>query len=364
MTSPNKGPHMGFIRLALSDPEKRTLSQREIADRMREISIDNYPGVDSSSGPVAWSRASSRMATSRRSSSRCEATTSTELNDQSRPWPRSRAPCPAFATSTRRSTPTTGGAHRDRSRAGRPGRCSARTAAQTTLEATLGNINTPSVWIDPNNGQSYYVVTSYDADGHRTNALAQIPVRSATTESRARSARTARSRDRSVPSRSSATSSSARPTCSCRPKGATSGARRTSSRQKARDAIRAPQAREVQLRRPGRPDAHDVLRARRRARPGGHGRVHDHGAQFKSLRLPFVMLFTIPVSLVGIVGGADGRRAGLLHHRAHGRAHGRRHRGFERHPPRRSTQTDGSTTASTSRGNRRGGARRDSYRSR
>jgi multidrug efflux pump subunit AcrB len=39
---------------------------------------------------------------------------------------------------------------------------SARAAAQTTLEATLGNINQPSVWIDPSNGQTYYVVTQYD----------------------------------------------------------------------------------------------------------------------------------------------------------------------------------------------------------
>ncbi len=54
----------------------------------------------------------------------------------------------------------------------------ARDAAQTTLEATLGNINTPSVWIDPNNGQSYYVVTSYDrAAVPDINALAQLPVR-------------------------------------------------------------------------------------------------------------------------------------------------------------------------------------------
>jgi multidrug efflux pump subunit AcrB len=55
---------------------------------------------------------------------------------------------------------------------------SARNAAQTTLEATLGNINTPSVWIDGSNGQSYYVVTSYD--GHVVDgpdALARIPVR-------------------------------------------------------------------------------------------------------------------------------------------------------------------------------------------
>src|SRR5262249_50601549 len=55
---------------------------------------------------------------------------------------------------------------------------SARSAAQTTLEATLGNINTPSVWIDPNNGQSYYVVTYYDAAQVRDpEGLAQIPVR-------------------------------------------------------------------------------------------------------------------------------------------------------------------------------------------
>lgn len=53
-----------------------------------------------------------------------------------------------------------------------------RQAAQSTLEATLGNINTPSVWIDPSNGQSYYVVTYYDPQTVReTNALRQVPIR-------------------------------------------------------------------------------------------------------------------------------------------------------------------------------------------
>ncbi|HXW96318.1 MAG TPA: efflux RND transporter permease subunit, partial [Gemmatimonadales bacterium] len=46
MTSPNNGPHMGFIQLALVDPEKRKLSQREISDRMREILVKHYPGVE------------------------------------------------------------------------------------------------------------------------------------------------------------------------------------------------------------------------------------------------------------------------------------------------------------------------------
>ncbi|MFI5300942.1 MAG: efflux RND transporter permease subunit, partial [Polyangiales bacterium] len=49
---------------------------------------------------------------------------------------------------------------------------------QTTLEATRGNINTPSVWIDSANGQSYYVVTSYDGSAvGDANGLAQLPVR-------------------------------------------------------------------------------------------------------------------------------------------------------------------------------------------
>ncbi len=54
----------------------------------------------------------------------------------------------------------------------------ARQAAQATLDATLGNINAPSVWIDPNNGQAYYVVTYYDeTDVPDMNALGQLAVR-------------------------------------------------------------------------------------------------------------------------------------------------------------------------------------------
>ena len=52
-------------------------------------------------------------------------------------------------------------------------------AAETTLEATLGNINTPGVWIDANNGQSYYVVTFYDgrARSPTRSSSAALPVR-------------------------------------------------------------------------------------------------------------------------------------------------------------------------------------------
>ncbi len=54
----------------------------------------------------------------------------------------------------------------------------ARGAAQATLDATLGNINTPSVWVDSSNGQSYYVVTYYDPKYVTdVNALGRVPVR-------------------------------------------------------------------------------------------------------------------------------------------------------------------------------------------
>src|SRR6185437_15338296 len=46
MNSPNWGPHMGFIRLALTYPEKRGLSQDEIAVRIRHILDEKYPGVE------------------------------------------------------------------------------------------------------------------------------------------------------------------------------------------------------------------------------------------------------------------------------------------------------------------------------
>ncbi len=54
------------------------------------------------------------------------------------------------------------GARRRRPRALGARRHLATDAAQTTLEATTGNINTPGVWVDAANGRAYYVVTFYD----------------------------------------------------------------------------------------------------------------------------------------------------------------------------------------------------------
>ncbi len=65
----------------------------------------------------------------------------------------------------------------DREKAGLVG-VTLKSAAEATLEATLGNINTPGVWIDANNGQSYYVVTFFEGSKVAdTQQLSSLPVR-------------------------------------------------------------------------------------------------------------------------------------------------------------------------------------------
>jgi multidrug efflux pump subunit AcrB len=179
MTSPNWGPHMGFIRLALVDPEHRKLSQRELSDRARAILNKHYPGVDFLQWPgglvasVFSNGYFAPMAVEVRGENLFElderakvvaevARTVPGVRDV---WVTGQMTYPELHVDT------------DREKAGLVG-VSLRDAAQTTLDSVLGNINTPSVWIDGNNGQSYYVVTYYD--GNRvvdTNALAQVPVR-------------------------------------------------------------------------------------------------------------------------------------------------------------------------------------------
>ncbi len=178
MTSPNWGPHMGFIRLALSDPEDRVHTQRQIADEMRKILKRHYPGVEFLELPgglvtsvfnngynapvVVEVRGESLEELDARSKAVAEvARTVPGVRDV---WPSLEMNYPEIHIDT------------DRTKSGLVG-VTTRDAAQTTLEATLGNINTPSVWLDPNNGQSYYVVTDYDgAKVNDINALAQLPV--------------------------------------------------------------------------------------------------------------------------------------------------------------------------------------------
>ncbi len=302
MTSPNWGPNMGFIRLALTDPEDRSLSQRAIADQVRAILTKDYPGVEFlqwpgglvasvfSNGYIAPLAVEVRGENLEELAARARAVaevarTVPGIRDV---WPTLQLDYPEIRVAT------------DREEAGRVG-ISARSAAQATLEATLGNINTPSVWVDNGNGQSYYVVTSYD--GKTTGdpaALGRIPVR--------------------VDDRGAAV---------------TLGAYSTIQRSAGPIGIERnhlARAAHVLMQTEGRDlgSTAGELERRLAADPRTAGTVVDFvgqvelmrdtfsglglgiglaimvvfmimAAQFKSLRLPLIMLFTIPCTLVGIV---------------------------------------------------------------
>jgi len=302
MNSPNSGPHMGFIRVALASPEIRKASQREIADKMREILNRHYPGVEFlqwpgglvasvfSNGylaPLVVEISGDNLQTLEEQSKAVAAVAATVPGIRDL-YPSLQVNYPEIRVET------------DRTKAGMV-HVSSRAAAQSTLEATLGNINTPSVWIDANNGQSYYVVTYLD--GRVVNdpdALASIPVRIGDTGN-----------------------------------AVTLGAYSNIRRALGPIAIERNRLQRVahvlmQTERRDIGSAAHELEQKLASDPRTHGldirfvgqvelmRTTFSGlglalglaimvvfmimaSQFKSLRLPFVMLFTIPVSLLGIV---------------------------------------------------------------
>jgi len=302
MNSPNAGPHMGFIRVALAEPGSRTASQRDIADTMRAILNRKFPGVEFLQWPgglvasvfsngylaplvVEISGDNLQVLEDQSKAVAAVAATVPGIRDL---YPSLQVNYPELRVET------------DRAKAGMV-RVSSRAAAQSTLEATLGNINTPSVWIDGSNGQSYYVVTYLD--GRVVNdpdALASIPVRIGESGS-----------------------------------AVTLGAYATIRRSLGPIAIERNHLQRVahvlmQTERRDIGSAASELERRLAADPRTRGldirfvgqvelmRTTFSGlgvalglaimvvfmimaSQFKSLRLPFVMLFTIPVSLLGIV---------------------------------------------------------------
>ncbi|GAC1355531.1 MAG: efflux RND transporter permease subunit [Polyangiales bacterium] len=304
MNSPNAGPHMGFLRIALTDAEKRTLSQREIADKMRALLRREYPGVEYLQWPgglVASVFSNGYLAPlvvevegdsldELDERLRAVATVAATVGGVRDLYPSIQTDYPELRVET------------DRQLAGQVA-VSLRTAAQTTLEATLGNINTPSVWIDSTNGQSYYVVTSYDAKGVvDASGLAQLPVRTAddggggavTLGTYGKIRRSVgpimieRSQLRRVAHLMMQT------------EGRDIG---SAAEELERKLAADPRTRNIKVKFVGQVDL-------MRTTFSGLGVAIGlaimvvfmiMASQFKSLRLPFVMLFTIPVSLVGIV---------------------------------------------------------------
>ncbi len=179
MNSPNWGPHMGFIRLGLTDPEERTSSQHEISDQARKILARDYPGVDFLQWPgglvasVFSNGYSAPLAVEVRADSLEELQAETRaVAEVARTVGGVRDVWQTFASDYPEVHVDT-----DREEAGTVG-VSARMAAQATLDATVGNINIPAVWVDGGNGEAYYLVTQYDDKRiDDTAALRTIPLR-------------------------------------------------------------------------------------------------------------------------------------------------------------------------------------------
>jgi multidrug efflux pump subunit AcrB len=179
MNSPNAGPHMGFIRLSLAEADHRKSGQRQLADKMREILARRYPGVDFLEAPgglvaTVFNNGYNAPLVVEVENDDLEKlrTASVDVADVARTVPGLRDPYVMLETAYPELRIDT-----DRSTAGLVG-VSLRDAAQTTLEATLGNINAPGVWVDGGNGQSYFVVTYYDDKAITDrDSLADVPVR-------------------------------------------------------------------------------------------------------------------------------------------------------------------------------------------
>lgn len=312
MTSPNMGTHQGFIQMQLTRPDERSMSQREIADKMREILEHTYPGVDFLQAPgglvasvfangfiapiVAEVRGEDLDKILEQSKAVAEvARTVPGIRDvmlqMENDYPEIRV-------------------NTDRQEAGQVG-VTERQAAQTTLEAVLGNVNTPAVWVDSNNGQSYYVVTYYDdAVVKDVASVGGVPVKAGSDGkivTLGAYGNIQRSYGPVLIARNQLTRAAH---VFMQTEGRDVG---SAADELERKLAQDPRTKDIKMDFVGQVDL-------MRTTFGGLGVALGlavmvifmiMATQFKSLRLPFIMLFTIPVSLVGIVGALMAAGQGL-----------------------------------------------------
>ncbi len=303
MNSPNRGPHMGFIRLGLADPEHRAQSQREIADKMREILTHNYPGVDFLQWPGGLVASVFSNGYSAPIAVEVLGDDLEELVESSRAIAEVARTIPGVRdvyTDLEMEYPEIR-IDIDRRKAGLVG-VTARNAAQTTLESTRGNINSPGIWIDGSNGQSYYVLTYYDQRAVKDkNALEEVPVRAtdgAGTVTLGSYAEIKRSVGPVAITRNRLTRA-ANVLMQTERRDIGSAAAELEERLRS-----DPRTRDIEFQFVGQVELMRTTFSGLGVAVGLAIMVvfMVMATQFKSLRLPFAMLFTIPVSLVGIVG--------------------------------------------------------------
>jgi multidrug efflux pump subunit AcrB len=303
MTSPNMGTHQGFILVELTEAGTRAFDQRAIADRMRELLEHTYPGVEFLQAPgglVASVFSNGYIAPlvvevqgsdleTMLDQSKAVAEVARTVPGIRDPYVRLENDFPELRVDT------------DRETAGLVG-VAARDAAQTTLEATLGNVNTPAVWTDSSNGQSYYVVTYYDDSVVKdTTAIGEVPIRVGANGAPVTLGAYGNIRRSVGPVLVTRNQLTRVAHVLLQTEGRDIGSAATELERKLSSDPRTKGVKwgfvgQVQLMR-------DTF--------SGLGVALGlavmvvfmiMATQFKSLRLPFVMLFTIPVSLVGIVG--------------------------------------------------------------
>jgi CzcA family heavy metal efflux pump len=300
--SPNVAPNTGYLRIQFANPDDRKLSQEELSAKIRAILTKDFPGVEALQYPgglVASVFANGYIAP-----------IAIELRGEHLDELHARA---LAVMAVARTVPGVRDVREsvqfdypelhvdtERAKAGMVG-ADARGVAQATLDATLGNINAPSVWIDPRNGQSYYVVTFYDpARVTDKQELAQLPIR---VDEEGRPVELGTYGDiRRVPGPVAVERNHLERAIHVlmQTEGRDIG---TVSADLDRALTHDPRTEDVKYEFVGQVEL-------MRKTFGGLGLALAlavmvvfmiMASQFKSLRLPFVMLFTIPVSLVGIV---------------------------------------------------------------
>ena len=300
MNSPNAGPNTGFIALALSEVEKRKLSQRELADQARKILHRQFPGVEflQSPGGLVASVFSNGYLSPVVVEVRNE--NLDQLRDQLQSvgevarnvpglvdmYPSLQVDYPEVHVDTNRQEAAQVGVN-------------ARLAAQETLESTYGNINTPSVWVDGGNGQSYYVVTSYK-NIQDPSSLMEVPLRMDASGKAVTLGAYSHARRATGPVMVERNAMERAGYLIMQTEGRDIG----SAAKELEKKLKAdPRTEKLKWRFVGEVDL-------MRTTFSGLGLAIGlavmmvfmiMASQFKSLRLPFVMLFTIPVTLVGIV---------------------------------------------------------------
>jgi multidrug efflux pump subunit AcrB len=302
LVSPNVAPNTGFLRVQFSDPEERKLTQTQISVKIREILTRDFPGVEVLQYPGGLVASVFANGYTAPFVVEVHNDNMAELDEEARAVADVARTVPGIRDVRESLQTDYPEIHVDTERetAGFAG-ATERSAAQTTLDATIGNVNVPGVWIDEHNGQSYYVVTSYDNE--RVNdikALGALPVR-VSAEGRpvllgaygnVRRALGAVAVERSHLARVAHVLMQ------------TEGRDLGSASAALEEALKKdPRTRNIDFQFVGQVQL-------MRTTFGGLGLALGlavmvvfmiMASQFKSLRLPFVMLFTIPVSLTGIV---------------------------------------------------------------